>query len=135
MTTQIDTTGTVLGLTLPNGKGGVQPDGAWTWDALDAFTQGYIEAAAEDLVRRMLDDPDATYSVGQCRSAGSFAAFAPETLARIIEDCAWLCTDAASRAANAEAGREAWAVRQAGKMAHAEPLTVLLGDDGKVRFA
>jgi hypothetical protein len=123
MTARLDTTGYIL-------RGDPTLVGRtvrFYWSELSPFAQGYTEAMLAELQAAV----DAKrYGLWQ-RSA--FSDIAPETLARIIEDCAWLCTDAKSRAANAEAGREAWSVRQAGDMAHAAPLTVELVD-GKVHF-
>lgn len=64
----------------------------------------------------------------------AFSDLAPETLARIIADCE------AAQVAQADhsyksTGLEFWMVRQRGHVASFPPLTVQLGDDGKVRFA
>ena len=99
----------------------------WRWQDLDAFTQGYIEAMMPALNTAtcfpVFDD-------GWRRAR--FSDLAPETLARIIEDCDWLCTDASIRRTSRDLGREIWAERQAGNVAHLVPLTAYLGDDGKV---
>lgn len=68
-----------------------------------------------------------------------FADLAPETLARIIADCEeWRSTDRDVYSNDWEsAGRGFWAMRQSevGEVPAFPPLTVQLGDDGKVRFA
>lgn len=95
--------------------------GCWFWSDLSPFTQGYIE----ELLR----------SIGVDR----FDALAPETLARIIRDCEqgvdlpFMLGRAFNP--NEAGGRCFWADRQAGYYASFQPLTVQLGDDGKVRFA
>lgn len=71
------------------------------------------------------------------RTAFGFSDLAPETLARIMEDCAAMLS--AMRAVRlsdegADLGRKAWEERQAGNWAGFPPLTVILSDDGKVRF-
>lgn len=93
---------------------------------LDAFTQGYIEAMLTEW---------------RCERGGANDAFrylAPETLAQIIADCeAWRATDRGVYSEdNGLAGRSFWAMRQSQSGAPGfAPLTVQLGDDGKVRFA
>jgi len=98
------------------------------WADLDAFTQGYVEA----LLANLLVERD-TDSKGQTLSErwAAFSDLAPETLARIIADCG-----AAEPSPNTvEHGRSYWKHRQRGEFASSRPLTVQLGDDGKVRFA
>lgn len=73
-----------------------------------------------------------------------FSDLAPETLARIIEDCAQITTDPAGRAPgdkeswnwpNTEtSGRRFWKGRNLGQLPNFSPLTIYLGDDGLVRF-
>lgn len=97
------------------------------WSDLDAFAQGYVEALFSEGV--------APQTMWPCR----FQDLAPETLARIIADCAkgvdkpYMMGRAYN--ANDAGGRCFWADRQAGFYADLPPLTVQLGDDGKVRFA
>ncbi|MFY8143067.1 MAG: hypothetical protein ACOVMT_04190 [Caulobacter sp.] len=117
MTFQIDTTGTVMTPRpeLP------EVGQAWTWDHLTPFAQGYVEALL--------------------RHAATFSDLAPETLARIIADC-----DAFAKQypgwVHRDGGALFWASRQGGATRWRAymsegfpPLTVQLGDDGKVRFA
>lgn len=122
MTFQLDTTGIVLGETRPNASGGVQPDGAWTWDALDPFTQGYVEA--------MLHTPRIGYAGPSLR----FSDLAPAALARIIEDCASFEPEP-TVAVTYEYGRQFWRVRQLDRLPKFPALNIILGDDGKVRIA
>lgn len=70
----------------------------------------------------------------------AFSELAPETLARIIADCEAWRREFAGRTAETSADRpnmggEFWRIRQEGKRSTFPPLTVQLGDDGKVRFA
>lgn len=94
------------------------------WADLDAFTQGYIEAMF--------------LSFGHTRCG--FRHLSPEALARVIADCeAWRGqfygrTHSLSKD-RPDMGREFWRIRQEGKRSTFPPLTVQLGDDGKVRFA
>jgi hypothetical protein len=83
----LDTGGTVLGLPAPNATGGVQADGCYTWDSLDAFTQGYIEAllfTETDVLAEQATKPGAI----PFEPSFGFSDLAPKTLARIISDCA-----------------------------------------------
>lgn len=108
------------------------------WSDLSPFTQGYIEA--------LLSEPE-TARAWWLRHSGPFGIpaaapfrdLAPETLARIIADCAVLQNFGpfGSLENHVEGGREAWENRQAGNLIALDfpPLTVQLGDDGKVRVA
>lgn len=65
------------------------------------------------------------------------APFAPETLARVMEDCGrmvdvLLPIDPSK--ASAVLGAKAWTLRQAREWPDFPPLTLSLGDDGKVVF-
>lgn len=102
------------------------------WEHLDAFTQGYIEAMFFTSDEELADERMAHNPSDDARLSLGFSDLAPETLARIIEDCDWLCTDASIRRTSRDLGREIWAERQAGNVAHLVPLTAYLGDDGKV---
>jgi hypothetical protein len=104
-----------------------------TWRDLSPFAQGYVEAMF-------------TASYGDIRAdiAGAqgwdgdrepaFADLAPETLARIIADCEAFVAEP-TVIVDARYGRNFWRVRQRGDLPKFPPLTVQLGDDGKVRFA
>jgi hypothetical protein len=124
---------------------------AATWDRLDAFTQGYVEALFAELDQARL----AAYRAAPWGSRGrevpvraAFSWLAPETLARIMEDCGRALRDRRSGyyAESAVAGKQFWAARQEAfrSWGHAfayqfrndfPPLTLYLGDDGKVRLA
>ena len=99
--------------------------GGHRWSDLSRFTQGYIEA----LFASICPDEDGSREM----RAPAFSDLAPETLARIIADCearvsmGWLDRP--------EDGRWFWVSRQNGNLNAHPPLTVQLGDDGKVRFA
>lgn len=141
MTFQLDTTGAIL---LPQSSA-ENPFGKWAsdatqWDDLSPFTQGYIEALFAELHQ--------TPVVQECGRGGwnvGFFDLAPETLARIIADCermrqvfGWLGpkdADGAPVEWFQEEGRSAWKYRQNGDLPNFPPLTVQLGDDGKVLFA
>lgn len=103
------------------------------WSDLSPFAQGYVEAmlaeAGEDLAdERMAQNPrdDARLSVG-------FSDLAPETLARIMEDCEAM-KRAPGLAEEPRGGDFFWHWRQEGKLTinGFPPLTPHLGDDGKV---
>lgn len=108
-----------------------EPD--YTWDRLSPFVQGYVEEALEDLNRRF-------FSSGGYTEADfiGFRHLAPETLARIVEDCAvffgvggpWFPVG------DYETGKQFWRTRQKGQWAYMgfPSLTLYLGDDGKLRF-
>lgn len=109
----------------------------WTWEALTPFTQGYVEALFASMDRR--GPPDwAICNNGKTREGYKsalvgFSDLAPETLARIIADCA---ARQASKAdcvqPTKDGGRSFWTRRQAGDRPAFPPLTPYLGDDGKV---
>jgi len=150
----LDTGGTVLGLPAPNATGGVQADGCYTWDSLDSFTQGYVKA--------LFFTESGSETDGKEIGDAGFSALAPETLARIIADCAKFQEGAAwLRAVNAAkfydfpgetaAGRDFWFTRNGHGCGfwdgdwpepHATALTdaaksfgevdAYLGDDGRV---
>lgn len=114
------------------------PSRAWEWSDLSPFVQGYVEAlfASEaDALDAM--EPDA----GLGRREGlwlGFSDLAPETLARIIADCEAITQDGREFSAACSLSYEGatfWANRAAGEYADLRPLTVQLGDDGKVRLA
>lgn len=102
------------------------------WSDLSPFTQGYIEAlfaenypALHEAAWQRLILPPAHVRV-------AFSDLAPETLARIIADCGLACREGDGRME----GIDYWNRRQAGEyLTTRPPLTVQLGDDGKVRFA
>lgn len=114
-----------------------------TWEKLSPFAQGYIEAAFASI--------PAVAHGGGFRARGyneaGFRDLAPETLARIIADCERRLRHFPSHGETnpyfgvsphkqlTDKGARFWADRQAGLCANFPPLTVQLGDDGKVRFA
>lgn len=63
----------------------------------------------------------------------TFSDLAPETLARIMEDCERFA-DLHGNATTAQTAAIFWRNRQAGGYPSFPPLTPFLGDDGKVRF-
>lgn len=135
MTFQLDTTGTVQ-CPAPDQKPN-ESTGCWFWSDLDAFTQGYVEA--------MLHPTEVLHYSLTDRFAG-FSDLAPETLTRIIADCAAVTKRVADRLLPVMFGGTFWMQRAAGFphvgaedrgwcVAHFPRLTVQLSDDGKVRFA
>lgn len=133
------------------------PSRSWAWDDLSPFTQGYVEALFATFSTEFQKE------WGASNLQVRFSDLAPETLARIIADCevfedancdplndAEFATD--DRQGPTEAGAAFWLDRQGGAAFEADwpepyggaltraskpfpPLTVQLGDDGKVRFA
>jgi len=102
------------------------------WNDLSPFAQGYVEAAMREFVEQQrLSKPG--FWVG-------FRHIHPEALATILRDCeAWLTEyterSAATIPSMPEVGREFWRIRQEGKRRTFPPLTITLGDDGKVCLA
>lgn len=120
-------------------------NGVWVshleWSDRSPFVQGYVKA----MLVGVFVPSQHHIRKGRAKPAG-YSDLAPETLARIIEDCA-----AFGRAVgkdpshNAGLGSRFWESRQSGfsslwSLHQAEfaaafpPLTVSHGDDGKVRF-
>lgn len=104
------------------------------FDDLDPFTQGYVEA--------LLKAADATPGVPHDRHL-AFSDLAPETLARIVEDCAAMAAHFPHVSFIAEDGRRFWVARGKGFVAGYHftggelkaafpPRTAHIGDDGKV---
>lgn len=117
---QLDTTGEVRTPTTPAARPGLR------WADLTPFTQGYIEALIKAANQTLSFNPKHPFR------PNGFSDLAPETLARIIADCA--AVQAVGLPDTLEAGQTAWEARQQG-MTHFPPLIIQLGDDGKVRFA
>lgn len=122
-------------------------DGQWhryVWSDLSPFTQGYIEALfasawAEPKFRSdwLLRDVVKGVPEDEWRTdRPAFSDLAPETLARIIADCAWR-QEKSPRLGSVKDGADFWRARQGenGWPVSMPPLTVQLGDDGTVRFA
>lgn len=107
------------------------------WSDLSPFAQGYIEALFASVA--------GAFDEGRVwRRPVAFRDLAPETLACIIADCEAFQKPAIGAADwivfNRATGGDFWRDRQAHQLtAHSTrqfpPLTVTLGDDGKVRFA
>jgi hypothetical protein len=133
---KLDTRGEVRGRRLIEG-----PDGSWrshwAWHDLDdsPVVQGYIEAALSDWRDRL---QIASRLQFQRELFAGFSDLAAETLARIIADCAkWQREWAPSgNQSEREQGQTLWRGRQLGnlKAVGFPPLTLYLGDDGKVHI-
>lgn len=124
----LDTSGRVLAA--PNAPHAAP---AYCWSDLNAFRQGYVGAA--------LDEANATVWPDGRRIGAldlGFRHLAPETLAAMVKDCERMMGFYASKPSQGE-GSLAWAYRQHGKFlqfpltADLKPVTLYLGDDGKVR--
>lgn len=108
-------------------------DNILTWDKLDPFTQGYVEA-----LMKALRNGDLGYLPRAALNNDlAFKNVAPETLARIMEDCArWEGALRKGMRANigltAQGGRDFFALRQRGMFNDFPSLTPYLGGDGKV---
>lgn len=119
MTFELDTSGTVYGVKAPSITWTTKP-GDLDWSDLTPFCQGYVEA--------MFSGP-ALPRVGLLWEWVGFSDLAPETLARIIEDCEALRPSPVT----VEHGRTVWKQRQEGKAGpDFPPLAVSLGDNDKV---
>lgn len=123
MTFQLDTAGEII----------TEDATAHRWGALDAFTQGYIEALF-GWARENVDLETARW-----RDNLGFSDLAPETLARIMADCEKRKAAIGPAFKTVWLGREFWEMRQraafAGGTSDWPPLTAQLGDDGKVRLS
>lgn len=97
----------------------------YCWSDLTPFAQGYVEAMFRTHV--------VGHSVNGFGPLG-FSDLAPETLARIIADCEAVAIRSLPGEERARGGKW-WASRQAGDWPDFPPLTLTLGEDGKVRFA
>lgn len=135
MTFELDTSGFVHGWVQPHGerKGYAGPN-RFSFDDLDPFTQGYVEAALTWAAERFSFE----FKRDRVRHA-QFSDLAPETLARIVEDCAKALADWQQENQNApEYGARFWKDRQADHLNGMEPrfppLAAHLGDDGKIYF-
>lgn len=126
MTFQLDTTGAVG----PYRSTDLVSTYALSWSDLDAFTQGYVEALFQSV---QVDALGATYAERPSLSP-AFSDLAPETLARIIADCAVSAAQPTTGEPRGE-GAAFWRLRNACDYVGFPPLNVQLGDDGKVRFA
>jgi hypothetical protein len=97
-----------------------------TWEGLSPFEQGKTEALMADVQLQ-----------GSSRIPHfplAFSDLAPETLARIREDCkaADHLRPGVSADGDRSAGRVFWELRQDGALDRSPPSTPYLGDDGKV---
>lgn len=101
------------------------------WSDLGPGTQGFTEAVISALIDHEMERARRAYGrafVSMPPLGWDFSDLAPETLARIMEI-------APSRpGATAEDGVIFWREQQEGQFEGFPPLTVYLGDDGKVRF-
>lgn len=103
-------------------------------EGLNPFTQGYIEEMFRE--SGLCEDDglaDVAERIGLAPNKG-FSDLAPETLARIVEDCGKFKPDFGRRyyANTAHDGALYWRSRAANKHFCDPPLTPYLGDDGKV---
>lgn len=98
---------------------------------LSPFVQGYVEAM---FASSITDLQNHGYSWDYGR--GRFIDLAPETLARIIEDCERWIKQYPKVTLNARSGADFWLYRQRQWIERPEfpPLIIYLSDDGKVRF-
>jgi len=101
------------------------------WSDLDPFTQGYVVALFADLAAKRIEALGGVFGPAfRYYVPAKFSDLAPETLARIVADCA----RAASEPRSPLLGRRFWEQRQRAMLADFPPMTPTLGDDLKVRF-
>lgn len=98
------------------------------WSDLSPFAQGYVEAMLRGQNERIAK----VLKPGLNFRLLAFSDLAPETLARIMEDCELYCKNRFSEQQPASVGRMFWAIRQNNELSQLWPLIVSLGDDGKV---
>lgn len=99
------------------------------WSDLDAFRQGYVEALLTSFQEVLAESGRLIPERAEDRFG--FSDLAPETLARIMEDCETrhpLFQD------NRAGGERFWITRQLNGLADFTPLTPYLADDGKVHL-
>lgn len=102
-----------------------------TWSSLTPFVQGNITALIESQSVGGNHIGCLQTPYGEIHRL-AYSDLAPETLARIMEDCAAL---AEGRNLSVSDGIRFWHARQHGLRVAFPPLTVIFCDDGKVRFA
>jgi hypothetical protein len=95
-----------------------------SWHNLDPFTQGYVEALLRVAPEWVRCGAVAGPHEGYC----AFSDLSPEALAVILKDCEMV------RVMWHGKGQDFWRLRQEGGWPGFPPLTVYLGDDGKVRL-
>jgi hypothetical protein len=111
----------------------------WYWSDLDPFTRGYIEAMFASLDRDFMGEPRLREQAMDAEGVTSylnvgFSDLSPEALASILADCGRVVR-AYSGGATAQDGREFWAARQTGRIVNIPPVSVHLGDDGKIHLS
>lgn len=126
MSDHLNRTGSV-GTVTSAPQGGSYCQTIW-WNNLNAFSRGYIEA----LFASICPEEDGSRPILQA----SFSDIAPETLARIIADCAAFPSWSGRCDHSSHGGEVFFAQRQRGQWPDSfPPLTITLGDNGKVRAA
>jgi hypothetical protein len=116
----LDTSGAVA---LPHAAHG-QTFCSTLWSDLTPFQQGYVEALFASYQNAVHGDANAGLR---------FSDLAPEALALIQKDCERVCDLAGTDGGSPVVGAAFWRNRQGGT-ASFPPLTVTLGDDGKVHL-
>jgi hypothetical protein len=116
MTFQFDTAGRVLV------QGQAKFPILTEWSDLSPFEQGYINAAMESFCAELAKDYKTV----------CFGCLASETLARIMDDCERYAYEHPRHAS--EHGGMFWMRRQRDEWPTFPPLTVYLGNDGKIYF-
>lgn len=132
MAFQLDTSGVV---NIENDDATKPRFSVYTWSSLDPFTQGYVEALFASVqtdggafILPSASNPEVAFATYFAK----FRDLAPETLARIIEDCA-AYRKSHRRVPNWTAdGRHFWEQRASGRLSDFQSLSPYLGDDGRV---
>lgn len=131
MTLTLDASGTVPVQVTPASHQNVG------WIDLDAFAQGYVEAALRDADKELrhgiaVGDLAGSTQDNQLRTLG-FRHLAPDTLAAMMADCATIIKRTGWADLRESVGREAWRLRQASTFFYGlRPITLYLGEDGLI---
>lgn len=119
----LDTSGVVCVVDDPADRYGFRE---FYWTDLSPFAQGYIEAALRDYLMRNLGPLASGDILG-------FSDLAPETLAAMMKDCErYLSHGRRRELQQPQDGAALWETRQMDISPAFPPITLYLGDDGRI---